>query len=28
VTHEREVAEHARSIVHLRDGQIESIESR
>ncbi|SUZ93324.1 uncharacterized protein METZ01_LOCUS46178, partial [marine metagenome] len=28
VTHERDVAEHARSIVHLRDGQIESIESR
>ena len=28
VTHERDVAEHARSIVHLRDGQIESIVSR
>ena len=28
VTHEQDVAEHARSIVHLRDGQIESIESR
>ena len=28
VTHEQDVAEHARSIVHLHDGQIESIESR
>ena len=28
VTHEQNVAEHARSIVHLHDGQIESIESR
>ncbi len=26
VTHERDVARHARSIVHLRDGRIESIE--
>ena len=26
VTHERDIARHARSIVHLRDGQIESIE--
>jgi putative ABC transport system ATP-binding protein len=26
VTHERDVARHAQSIVHLRDGQIESIE--
>ena len=26
VTHERDVAMHAQSIVHLRDGQIESIE--
>ena len=26
VTHEHEVAQHARSIVHLRDGRIESIE--
>lgn len=26
VTHEREVARHARSIVHLRDGRIESID--
>lgn len=26
VTHERDVARHAQSVVHLRDGQIESIE--